>query len=167
MAYGRKTGGKNFQSGEKWAGNAKGRPTLAHDELREAKIEFRARFETDVVELSHMSFEGLNAVMKDPQTPAIRLMIAGVILKGASLGDPGRMTFLLDRLVGSVPKAVELSGAQGQPLSPLMNFTSVELTSALVEIQALIKEKGCSPQKVLPQSASPVVSSRRGSPTGS
>jgi len=165
MAYGRKTGGKNFQPGEKWAGNAKGRPSLAGDELREAKIAFRNRFESDVVELSNMSFEQLNAIMKDPTTPALRLMMASVILKGASLGDPGRMTFLLDRLVGAVPKAVELSSAQGQPLSPLMNFTSVELTSALVEIQSLIKEKGCSPQKVLSSSQSLPPSSPPGSRT--
>lgn len=165
MAIGRKTGGRNFLPGNK--ANPKGRPALGHDELREAKVEFRQRFESDVVELSRMSFEELNRVMKDPQTPAIRLMIASVILKGASLGDPGRMTFLLDRLVGAVPKAVELSGAQGQPLSPLMNFTSVELTSALVEIQSIIKEKGCSPQKVLSPSVSSPLSSRQGLPTES
>jgi hypothetical protein len=165
MAKGKKTGGRNFQVGNK--ANPHGRPAIAGDELREAKIAFRNRFESYIVELSSMSFEELNAVMKDPQTPALKLMIVSVILKGASLGDPGRMTFLLDRLVGSVPKAVELSGAQGQPLSPLMNFTTIELTSMLGEIQKLIKEKGCSPQKALPPSASSVASFPRGSPTGS
>lgn len=165
MAPGKKSGGKNFQPGQ--SGNPAGRPATVSEELREAKKLLRDQFELTVIECAKLTFPELDKLIQDPTTPALKLMVASVMVKGVSLGDPGRMSFFLDRLVGPVPKAVELSGAQGQPLSPLMNFTTIELTSMLGEIQKLIKEKGCSPQKALPPSASSVASFPRGSPTGS
>lgn len=165
MAARKKTGGKDFQPGQ--SGNPNGRPVVVSDELREAKKHLREQFELTVIECTKLTFPELDRLIQDQMTPALKLMVASVMVKGVSLGDPVRMTFFLDRLVGPVPKAVELSGAQGQPLSPLLNFTSIELTSMLGEIQKLIKDKGCSPQKQVSPSASSQASLPRGSRTGS
>lgn len=171
MATGRKTGGKDFVPGQ--SGNPAGRPAPAGPELRAAKLKLREQFELIVLELAEVNLTQLQAMVEDPTVPALKLMVASVMLKGLSLGDPARVTFLLDRLVGPVPKAVELGGVNGEPLPPFLQFDSTALTATLIEVQRIIKAKeknkcttGLQPG---PQQASalPAVSLPRGSRTGS
>lgn len=160
MAKGKKTGGRNFEAGQ--SGNPQGRPPQP-EALREAKRLFRDQFEQLVLDLQGLTLGQLQGVIDDPNTPALKLGIATALAKGISLGDTGRMSFFLDRLVGPVPKAVELSGADGQPLPPLVSHTSAELTVLLAEIHSQIKERKCkaSPQSLPPSSAGSPVSSRQ------
>lgn len=56
----------------------------------------------------HKSKEELMAVLKDPATIALELMVVSVLVKAINNGDQVRLQFLLDRLIGKVPEKVEM-----------------------------------------------------------
>jgi hypothetical protein len=93
------------------SGNPNGRPKLA-PELITAKAltkEAAIRWLNEVV---HANKDELNALMNDPSTPGLKLMMASVIAKGVKFGDYQRLNFMLDRLIGKIPEAdvVESTG---------------------------------------------------------
>lgn len=55
-----------------------------------------------------MTRERLLEVEKNPQTPAMDIMIISLINKGIKVGDPMILNFLLDRTIGKVKESVEV-----------------------------------------------------------
>ena len=53
--------------------------------------------------------EELKAMIENPATPVLEVMIAQIIAKGIIEGDQTRLTFLLDRIIGKVPDKIEHS----------------------------------------------------------
>ena len=56
------------------------------------------------------TFQELEEVEQDPNTPALQSWIAAVIVKGKKRGDMQALDTLLNRLVGKVKDRVEVSG---------------------------------------------------------
>lgn len=50
----------------------------------------------------------LTEVVNSNKSTTLQLLVASLIHKGVIEGDPKRFTFLLDRMIGSVPKNMEL-----------------------------------------------------------
>lgn len=143
MAYGRKTGGRDFQPGNP------GRPPLPED-LKQARKLLRDDFERISHGLLQLSKTKLQEVMKDPDTPALELLVASIIAKGVSGGDQHRTEFLLDRLIGPVPKAVEISDPDGQPFRPFANLTPDQQTEKIAQLDIYIKNFGNTSKTVVP-----------------
>src|SRR5436190_23027195 len=100
MAKGKKTGGRDFEPGQ--SGNPDGRASLPED-LKRARSINRIEFERILNEYLNFRIEELESKLSDPSTRAIELIIAKVILENIKRGDPARMTFLFERLVGRPP----------------------------------------------------------------
>lgn len=104
MAKGRKTGGKNFQPGV--VTNPKGRPRIP-DDIRMANELTKNEFIRVVNKYLYLTKEQIQAELKNSETPALNLMIIGLISKAVSEGDQHRLNFLLDRLLGKVPTPIQ------------------------------------------------------------
>lgn len=85
-----------------------GRPPLPK-ELKEAKRLTKTEFETIVNRYLWLSHEELEAAAENKSLPAVDRYLATVIKIGSASGDPGRMEFLLQRLLGKVTDKVEVS----------------------------------------------------------
>jgi hypothetical protein len=59
--------------------------------------------------LLNENVEQLKIIMMDKDSPAIRTMIAAVVLKAISRGDAKAMNTILDRIVGKIKQHVEIS----------------------------------------------------------
>ena len=55
----------------------------------------------------------LKEAMLDPKTVAIDIAICQVIAKGAKEGDPKRLAFLFDRILGKPRQSIDLSNNDG------------------------------------------------------
>lgn len=124
MAYGRKTGGRNFKPGQ--SGNPNGRPVLP-EEIKEARRLNKAEFERILNQYIHMPLEDIKTRASDPTTPALEVLVAKILAEGIKRGDEKRLNFIVDRLVGPVKRKVSLDG--GEDGSPI----GVSLSKALAE----------------------------------
>ena len=106
MAKGNKTGGKDFEPGR--SGNPNGRPRLPED-LREARALNKTEFERILNLGIHLTAEELKNRLEAKGTPTIELMVLKIIAAAVNRGDEKRLGFILDRLIGPVPKSVDLS----------------------------------------------------------
>lgn len=104
MAIGKKTGGRNFEPGQ--SGNPSGSSNLAKKlgnirKLNQAQVsEILNRFVT-------MSLEDVVEFANDKSNPSIEILVATILIHGIKGGDPTRLTFLLDRLIGKVKEQHE------------------------------------------------------------
>ena len=163
MASGKKTGGKDFQPGQ--SGNPKGRPPLP-DDLKRARALLKEDFERCAHQLLQMTHQQLDELLKDKTSNLLQLMVAGIMGKAISQGDQVRLNFLLDRIIGPLPKSVELSAPGGERLFP--EFSDDDLTEALLVVRKIKGGNKCSlPQNQQQPSASRRRSSRRALPTDS
>lgn len=105
MGYGKKTGGKDFQKGQ--AGGP-GRPATP-DDLKNVKKLSTNEMQALLAKYLRMSKGQLIALHKDPDVPAIDLLVMSIIQKAVVHGDHQRMNFLLDRTIGRVTDKVEVS----------------------------------------------------------
>jgi hypothetical protein len=110
MAYGKKTGGRDIKEGEVL--NPNGRPKLP-DDIKEARKLNKLEFERIVNKYLYMKKEEITEALRDPDTPAIEMAVAQLIVKGITLGDPVRLNFLLERLLGKVKFVHEHSNPDG------------------------------------------------------
>lgn len=96
-----------FKPGE--TGNPQGR-SLESAEVRK----IRKLTNDEIAEVGTMLLDNnraeLEAIVKDPSTPVLRLMIASVVATAMKKGDAGAMNILLDRMAGKIKQEVKHSG---------------------------------------------------------
>jgi hypothetical protein len=103
MAKGRKTGGRDFAPGDPRAG----RKPIPEDVKAIRKLTI-LEFQRLINKYLWLSEEGLQVAMQDPACSMLEKLVASVIAKGISQGDPMRMEALVTRLVGKVTDKVEV-----------------------------------------------------------
>jgi hypothetical protein len=104
MAKGFKSGGRDFQPGQ--SGNPNGRPPLP-DEVKKARKISSAEFIRVATVMMNLTKDEIIAKVKNPETPALELIVASILAKGIELGDDKRLNMLLDRTIGKVTDKVE------------------------------------------------------------
>lgn len=72
---------------------------------------------------------------KNPETKssALKIWFATIAIKGISKGDAYALDTLLNRLIGKVPTAVELTGKNGGPIENLSTEMTREERLAMIE----------------------------------
>lgn len=103
MARGRKTGGKNFGSGENFY-----QKTVPPD-LRQARKLSKLEIELIINKYLYTPIGELMAAMKDPMKDTIEILVISILITAIKKGDHDRLTFVLDRLIGKVKDNVELT----------------------------------------------------------
>ena len=103
MARDPKTG--KFQKGYK---GGPGRPKKPDDVKAAAKLT-RTNLEKKLNHFLAMDSDELSAILKDPKTPMLEVMVGRIVLMAAKNGDQTRLDFLLNRLLGKVKDNVEVS----------------------------------------------------------
>jgi hypothetical protein len=81
------------------SGNQSGRPK---DLLTKDKVD------AIIGRFSYMNRDELQAVVQDPKTPMIEIMVASVMVKAAKDGDYSRLEAILARSIGKVKETKEL-----------------------------------------------------------
>jgi hypothetical protein len=97
--------GRPFEPGK--SGNPGGRPALPAD-LKEAQALTRQEFMRVINKYLQMSPAELVAVLKNPATPALHLMVITIIMAAVDKADPIRAEFILIRVLGKAPNAAEV-----------------------------------------------------------
>jgi len=106
MANGRKTGGRNFQPGNKLG---KGRPALT-DDLKEIKNLDKDIFKKTISKFMDMDVENLKEFLDKVKTQKVKVFdayIASMIAKGMQNQDVSIMEWLATRSVGKVKDEVD------------------------------------------------------------
>ena len=107
MGIGKKTGGRDFKPGQ--APKSPGRPRIP-EELKAIEPITQDSYKRILNKYTSMSREQLQAVIKEPSTPAIEIIVCSIIAKAMTGGDQSRLESLLNRAIGPVPKQLEVSG---------------------------------------------------------
>src|SRR6185369_3490089 len=125
MAYGRKTGGRDFKKGNP---GGPGQPKLP-EEVKIIRQLNKAEFESLTAKFLNMNQEQLIEHLKRPETTAFELMIGTIMAKAIKEGDEKRLDFFMNRVVGKPPVLHEVSGRDGGPIriSPEEAMTEDEL----------------------------------------
>ncbi len=98
MAKGKKTGGRDFQPGNS---GGPGQPKIP-EEIREARKLNRLEFERILNKYIYVQLGDLHKIIKDPTTPVIDGVVCKILVKGFNDGDPRRLEFVIDRLIGKI-----------------------------------------------------------------
>ena len=126
-----------FKKGQ--SGNPSGRPKLPDDVVEGKKlnqIEVARVFNRFV----NYSKAELEAVMKDPNTKALELLIGKIMAEAISKGDHMRMNFILDRMIGKVKDVVEQTIIE-KPSNPPIEMTKEERIEVYEKALAIEKSK--------------------------
>jgi hypothetical protein len=110
MALGKKTGGRDFKPGV--VTNPNGRPKLP-EELKAARALNKQELERLLNEYLSMPIQEIKAKASDPTTPSLHVIVAKIVAEAISKGDQQRLGFLLDRLIGPVPKSLDVKSEEG------------------------------------------------------
>jgi hypothetical protein len=113
MAKGKKTGGKNFEPGNKM-----GKGASCHNPALKV---VRRMTHDDVAEIGQLIVEGnlekLQAVKDDKNASVLKVWMCSVAIKAISRGDATALNALLDRIVGKVKDKVEVTSNNKTELS--------------------------------------------------
>lgn len=177
MAPGRKTGGRNFRSGDAWTGNRNGRPSVPTDQklalalVQQLRGEARAHLSIYCHELIHLTHEELQKVVgykrmvkrgkkeveeivpPTPGTPVLKLLLARSFLTAMRTGKPFDVSVLKDLICGPEPKNINIGGEAGEPLAALAKFNQLQLASLFTVLDDVVKEAECKSTLSLPQSS--------------
>jgi hypothetical protein len=99
-------GGKRFEKGKP---GGPGRPPLPAD-VREVRRLNKVELERALNDFLLLTPDQLKKKRQDPETTMLEHLILSVMSHGTSKGDPVRLDFFLNRLVGKVKEQVETSG---------------------------------------------------------
>ncbi len=129
--------GKPFKKGNK--ANPYGRPKTPPD-LKAARQLTRVKLEILINKYLALGKIEILKIMANPETPSIDVMICSIISKAVSHGDEKRLDFILDRLIGKVPKPVELTGTGGGPIQfdDYSELTDEDVEARLAKVRARI-----------------------------
>jgi len=130
MANGRKTGGKNFQPGNKLG---KGRPKLS-DEYRDIKTLDKDIFKKTISKYLDMDVENLKEFLEQVKTQKVKVFdayIAAMIAKGMQTQDISIMEWLATRSVGKVKDEVDHN---------ITNNVHMDILNYIKNQQAKLKE---------------------------
>lgn len=97
MAKGRKTGGRDIKEGQVL--NPNGRPVVPPD-LKKAREMNKDEFERIANKFLYMNQDEIKYQMAYGELSMIELAVCQLIVIGVNKGDPWRLGFLLDRLLG-------------------------------------------------------------------
>lgn len=100
------SGHPNFQIG--WKGGP-GRPLIPED-VKGCRALNQIELERLLNWLIHLPMEELKDLGKNPETPSMVCVVCAIILLAVKNGDPMRIDFILNRLLGRVKDRVEVSG---------------------------------------------------------
>jgi hypothetical protein len=107
MARGKKTGGRNIQKGQVL--NPRG--GLAHDPVLKA---IRRLSRSEIAEIGTLllekNYQALKAIIDDPTTSVLRLMVASVANRVIAKGDHAAFATLLEQIAGKPKERIEHSG---------------------------------------------------------
>lgn len=78
-----------------------GRP-LMDPRLKELKNLNRSEVELLIAHLMRGNRDAIARLANDPNASMMQVMIASIIMKGVTTGDPGILNFILDRTIGKV-----------------------------------------------------------------
>lgn len=90
-----------------------GRPKLP-PEVHELKRINRAEVQKVLNEYLNLTREQLNKVTKDPEATSLQLFVISLITQGINKGDPVRLGFLFDQLIGKMTEKIEVSNPYAQ-----------------------------------------------------
>lgn len=121
MAKGRKTGGRNIQPGQRLPGA--GRPPLS-DAMRAVRALTQEQLAEMGSLLTAATPQELNALVENPETTVLRVMLGKLMERVMTHGDPAPFDALMNRIVGKVKDKVqaEVTGANGKPLETKITF---------------------------------------------
>lgn len=107
MAKGKKTGGRDWQPGNR--GNPNGRPRVPKEirALRDADKEWISE---TLHKYLHMKWGEFQRIANDNDLPMLEVYLANILNAGLSDGDEKRLNFIFDRYIGKVKDKVEHSG---------------------------------------------------------
>lgn len=127
--------GRPFKKGQR--ANPKGRPKTPSD-IKEARGLTRFKFEKLVNKFLGMTKEEISLAIKDPNTPSLDLMVGSIVHQAVVRGDERRLEFILDRVIGKIPKQVELTGAGGGPIQydDYSELTDEDVAARLAKVRA-------------------------------
>jgi len=95
--------------------NPKGRPKSASKALRQFTAQEVA---LTINELIQLSVPELRRIAQNPETPAIRALVARTITSGYLRGEWDNFDKVLSRFIGKVPDKIEHAGVGGKDLIP-------------------------------------------------
>jgi hypothetical protein len=90
---------------------------------------------TDLVKIT-----GDKKTPPDPNASALKVWIARVAVKGITRGDGSALDLLLNRIVGKVPNAVEVSGKDGGPVRQYMDLSPEARAAVLADLSKRLDE---------------------------
>jgi len=102
MAKGKKTGGRNFKPGNR--ANPKGRPRIPAD-LKKARQINGQEFARTCNRFLFQTLQELERDLKGGRLNVLEHLIAFLLKKACSEGDPSRVAFIFDRVLGRPPSA--------------------------------------------------------------
>lgn len=124
MPKGKKFGGRDFPKGT--SGNPNGRPS-APKELRDALRDQRLEFVVEAQKLFKLTGPEVEAIACDPKAPWLQATIARVMAITFNKGCYQRFEFLVNNAMAGLPKHIELTDADGEPLRPLAEIPTEKL----------------------------------------
>jgi len=140
MAYGKKTGGRNFKPGQ--SGNPSGQKNMGMANARKISV---LVFSEIVTKYMNLTLEQVNDHFKDPQTPALDLIVLKILYEGIKKGDQIRLGFLLERTIGKVKDVIDHTSSD-KSMSPgtkvdISSLTKDELKVMMKVFSSEIKNK--------------------------
>ena len=113
----KKTGGRDFSK--------ENQPTFPQD-LKDARKLTKARLEGMLNKHLWYTKEEAKALISDPDTPMLDILIASIVNKAIVQGDDRRMNFILDRLIGKPEVEVKIDAY----MNKLKKLTDQEMIEA-------------------------------------
>lgn len=97
--------GKRFQKGQ--VANPGGRRKLP-DDIKEARKVTQDELERSINRAVFSTRAELAALVKDPGTRMLDVMVASIVAQASQKGDQQRLDFLLNRMIGKVKDRIEV-----------------------------------------------------------
>lgn len=105
MAKGKKTGGRDYTPGHSAPGP--GRPQVPED-LKKSRSLNRIEFERVLNKYIYLTGPEINQAIRSDEHPILELIVAKILAKAFNEGDPRRVEFIIDRLIGRPREAPEV-----------------------------------------------------------
>jgi hypothetical protein len=91
------------------SGNPNGRPKVP-EEIKMARALNKLELERILNEFIYMTPDEMTTKIESGSATAIEAMVGAIILAAVKHGDQARLNFILDRLIGKVKEAIDISG---------------------------------------------------------